>query len=435
MIEDDLIMLKILEMEVSNLTIPPAEFVLEEMDTFWLLFSGVLVFFMQAGFSLLEAGSVREKNVNNILYKNLMDASIGAICFWLIGFGLAYGGSNDGKFIGEDNFGLSLESNKSSGYINFFFQWAFAATAATIVSGAVAERTKISAYFCYSCFLSTFVYPVVVHWIWDGEGFLSGKLIDFAGSGVVHMVGGFSALWGAYFVGPRLGRFEEYTKEKRKREIIDHFGSSHNVYEMKGHSDLLAALGVSILWVGWYGFNCGSTLAINGSGHLVGKIAITTTIAAASGAVTVTLIQYYRFRTWDLLSSLNGVLAGLVGITAGCAAVELWCAFLIGIIAGLILLVASTFLKYIKIDDPLDAFPVHGACGAWGVLAAGIFTTKDAATFGGYDRNDQIDSGMQFATQFLGVVCIAVWTSITSSVCFYVIDNLLGGLRVDDLDN
>jgi len=404
-----------------------------DANGFWLLFGGVLVFFMQAGFSLLEAGSVREKNVNNILYKNLMDAAIGALAFWWFGFGFAYGHSeNDNVFIGTSNYALWKETddnNPHMGYINFFFQWAFAATAATIVSGAVAERTKISAYFLYSFFLTAFVYPVVVHWVWDSEGFLCSKMIDFAGSGVVHMVGGFSALMGAIIVGPRRGRFEKPANIQVIPEPIYDW-SSHKVYPIPGHSSLLAALGVSILWVGWYGFNCVSTLQIQDKSLLAAKVAVTTTLSAASGAVTVTLYQKIVNNVWDLLASLNGVLAGLVGITAGCAVVDPWASFVIGAISGFTLLSFSWLLKRLKVDDPLDAFPVHGACGIWGCLAAGIFCSESNVLFAGYDRADQVRSGEQFGTQCLGVLVIALWSSVVPGLLFFII-NLTLGMRVD----
>lgn len=402
-----------------------------DADALWLIFCGVLVFFMQAGFSLLEAGAVREKNVGNILYKNLMDAAIGALAFWIFGFAFAYGSSTDKEdnvFIGATNFALSKEKDTViyHGYTSFFFQWAFAATAATIVSGSVAERTKVSAYFCYSFFLSAFIYPVVVHWVWDADGWLFGNgFIDFAGSGVVHMVGGFAALAGAIIVKPRTGRFQKKADTAENIAGALQF-SNHDVLPIQGHSSLLSALGTFILWVGWYGFNCGSTLAIVGSGKQAGKIAVASTLSAAASALTVTCIQKVWHDTYNLGESLNGVLAGLVAICASCSVVNPWMAFLIGVIAAVVYTFFSYLLKRFQVDDPLDAFPVHGGCGMWGVLAAGIFPTTDDAAFGGY-----VKIHPQFGWQLAGLLAIAAWTSAMSFILFYMIDKTIG-MRVEE---
>lgn len=418
----------------NNGTVMPAmvKNVHEDVDLFYLIFSASLVFFMQAGFSMLEAGSVKEKNVQNILYKNLMDACMGAIAFWLIGYALAFGNDDDGPFIGSGNFGLSEFTNEKGSFGFFFFQWAFAATAATIVSGSVAERCDLRAYFCYSIFLTMFVYPVVVHWIWDAEGWLcawgsykpftgdaskSNGLIDFAGSGVVHMTGGFSGLWGAIMLGPRLGRFEEGGEEKYK---------PHNI--------LIASLGVAILWFGWYGFNAGSTLMVSGGmSKVAAKAAVTTTIAAASGAVTCTLYGRIVYKRWELMLSLNGVLAGLVSITANCPVVELWGAMLIGIIGACVYMGASQLLKKLKIDDPLDAFPVHGACGVWGVLAAGIFGTDENIAWAYGNDTGAVASGEQFGVQLTACVCIIAWVSVTIAPLFFLLKKM-DMLRVDQQD-
>ena len=404
-----------------------------DIDTFYILMCGILVFFMQAGFSMLESGCVAEKNVTNILFKNLMDAGIGAIGFWLVGYGFAYGGiEEDGVFIGSGNFALSdMGKEGQRQWTTWFFQWAFAATAATIVSGAVAERTKISAYFAYSIVITAIIYPVVVHWVWDTEGWLSafstGKMlsgdpttsngmIDFAGSGVVHMVGGFSGLMGAIVAGPRLGRFAP-TNDADGRPIV-----------INEHNKLVAALGVCILWMGWYGFNCGSTLMISGSSITAGKVAVTTTLAAASGMVTTMLVVKLVEKEYSLLKSLNGVLAGLVSITAGCAVVDPWCAFVIGIIGALVYLGAGALLLKLKIDDPLEACPIHGFCGAWGVLAVGIFGTHQNALDAAFDVKapEAFSNGSQFATQLVGVLAIFAWTVATSGLLFFVIDKTLG---------
>ena len=412
------------------------------IDELWHLVAGRLVFFMQAGFAMLEAGSVQDKNIQNILFKNLMDACIAAVCFWLLGYGLAYG-DTAGNFLGTTQFALvddsftATEGSKLEG-LNFhtwFFQWAFAATAATIVSGSVAERCSLPAYFIYSAVITTFIYPVVVHWGW-GDGFLSpfgsqqdkfmfygeksNNLIDFAGSGIVHMVGGFSGLMGAYFLGPRKGRFD----------------SNGSVVEKPGHNTLLAVLGVLILWVGWYGFNAGSTLCISGGcSKLASKIAVTTTIAPAAACLTAVVYQKVVKKTWDLSIAGNAVLAGLVSITANCAVVEPVGAFFIGMIGAFIYIGSKNLLIKLKVDDPLDAAPVHGFCGAWGLLASGIFATDAGAAMAGYvgsaGGNTPVSSGEQFGVQFVGMLIILLWTLSTSGMMFFALSKF-GILRVDE---
>lgn len=420
-------------------------FIRSQTDVHWMLFAGCLVFFMQAGFAMLEAGCVSAKNVSNILFKNIMDACIGAIFFWLIGYGIAYGTPEDGGFIGSGNFALTAEDGTS--WHSFFFQWAFAATAATIVSGAVAERTKLSAYFVYASILTALIYPVVVHWGWDSEGFMcnwNGKdpviagsvnLVDFAGSGIVHMTGGFAGLVGAMVVGPRRGRFEEA------------FDKSGKLIKHEAHNKLLAALGVAILWFGWYGFNCGSTLVINmpagddgvlyGDGYDYGfqaaRVAVTTTLAAASGGLTV---MFFRLLVsviqkgchdlnFDLLGSLNGVLAGLVSITASCKVTTPEGAFATGIVGGLVFIGASNLLVKLKIDDPIDAAPVHGFCGIWGVLSVAICGTKE------YIGCESM--GAQFGMQLVAVLIMMTWTVTTSAIMFLTIKYLpCLGMRVDE---
>lgn len=409
-----------------------------DINVFWILICGILVFFMQAGFSMLESGCVAEKNVINILFKNLMDAGIGAIAFWLFGYAFAYGrAEGDNVFIGETNFALS--EMVEGEYHNFFFQWAFAATAATIVSGAVAERCKLSAYFAYSFIITAFIYPVVVHWVWDTEGWLSAfgteylltgdsarsnGMIDFAGSGVVHMVGGFSALTGAIACGPRLGRFAPATDAEGR------------AVQPREHNQLIATLGVIILWVGWYGFNCGSTLAMaGGASSLAAKVAVTTTLAAASGCISCML--FFRFsgnKEYSLLKSLNGVLAGLVSITAGCATVEPWAAFVIGILGAAVYISSSALLARFKIDDPLDASPIHGFCGFWGVLAVGIFSTDKniAVAYHPDYETEALASGAQFAVQLVAALAIFAWTTISSGVMFFLISKTIG-IRVTSM--
>jgi Amt family ammonium transporter len=318
---------------------------------------------MQAGFAMLEAGIVHPKNATNILFKNMIDASLAALGFWLLGYGFAYG-TTEGGFIGKDTFAIGESeqiNNTDHGWQGWFFQWAFAGAAATIVAGSVCERTKIEAYFIYSIVLTIFIYPVVVHWGW-GSGFLSAwgavdgplfdkkddnGMIDFAGSGVVHMVGGVSGLMGAIVVGPRKGRFV-----------------NGEVVELYEGNKILQSLGTFILWFGWYGFNCGSTLALTGGmANLAGKVAVTTTIAAASGAITATFLSKIVSGHYDISMGLNGILAALVSITANCSVVSPWHSILIGTIGAMIFFGGHYLLLACKIDDPCDACIVHGLCG------------------------------------------------------------------------
>lgn len=394
-------------------------------DEMWHLIAGILVFFMQSGFAMLEAGSVGSKNTLNILFKNICDACFAAIGFWLIGYGVAYGDANNG-FIGTTKYGLADDGfyDENSGYHSWFFQFTFAATAATIVSGSVAERCKLDAYFIYSIVLTVFIYPVVVCWCWGG-GFLSPfkeddsksiNYIDFAGSGVVHMVGGFAGLVAAIIIEPREGRFVDGQPKK-----------------LHGHNLTLACLGILILWVGWYGFNAGSTLCAGSTGcsQLASKIATVTTISAASSALTIVFYQKFMKKPHDLIEVGAGVLAGLVSITAPCAVVEVWASCLIGIIGAIVYLLSAKLLIKLQIDDPLEASPIHGFCGIWGVLAVGIFGTDSNAAFAGYDlTGDPFKSGQQFGVQVIGALCILGWTVVTSTILFLGIKYTIG-LRVD----
>ena len=372
-------------------------------DCFWLFFGGCLVFFMQAGFALLEAGSIRAKNTKNILIKNSLDACLGAILWWSLGYSFAFGADGN-TFIGGKDFFSALDKPASTTYYAFwFFQWAFAATAATIVSGAVAERCTLTAYACYTCFLTAFVYPVVVYWTWSGEGWLGNGdigpgLIDFAGSGVVHMTGGGAALMGAYFLGPRIGKF----------------GADGKPVDIPGHSSSLQCIGTFILWFGWYGFNCCSTGAW-GDMVLASKCAVTTTLAAAAGGLSALACEVIEGKNADLPPILNGILAGLVSITAGCSVTEPWSAFILGLVGGVVYTYACKLLIKFKIDDPLSASPVHFFCGAWGVLGAGLFATK--ANNGLFTGG--ATSGKQIGVQIAAIFAIAAWTCILSGLLFF----------------
>lgn len=373
------------------------------LNTMFVLFSGYLVFLMQCGFAMLTAGSVRTKNTKNVLLKNVLDACVGAIAYYLFGFAFAYGpGGSARGFIGAGNFALSSFAGEPfSDFTTWFFQWAFAATAATIVSGSVAERTSFYAYMAYAFFLTGFVYPVVSHWVWDSSGFLYSLLdqgmIDFAGCSVVHMVGGFAGLAGAVVVGPRFGRFNSEGKPM----------------PMPGHSATLCTLGTFLLWVGWYGFNPGSALGITGGlTATVQRCAVTTTISGAVGGVTTLILKKVLDHFFDLLSVLNGILAGLVAITASCAFVDVWAAVIIGAIGACVYVASASLLLHFKIDDPLEAFPIHGATGLWGCIAAGIFNRKAAQLVAGFDRPyaGLVDGdGKLLLVNFLGCLIIICW--------------------------
>lgn len=383
------------------------------LDVFFVLVSAYLVFLMQAGFAMLTAGSVRSKNTKNVLLKNVLDACVGALAYWIFGYAFAYGSGDSSApgFIATGNYALSSTTEPFVDFSGFFFQWAFAATAATIVSGSVAERTSFYAYMGYAFFLTAFVYPVVSHWVWD-DGFLSYILgrndenrdldegvIDFAGCTVVHMVGGFAGLTGAIIVGPRLGRFD----------------SEGKVVPIPGHSATLATLGTFMLWFGWYGFNPGSSLGIQGDlVETASRCAVTTTLAAATGGVVTLVVIKLRDHIFDLLACLNGILAGLVSITACCAFVETYAAVVIGAVGALVYIGAAMLILKLKIDDPLEAFPIHGAAGVWGALAPGLFNRKLFQERAGYLNPNYGGfyggGGRLLGANFIAVLIVMAWT-------------------------
>jgi len=412
------------------------------MDHMWLILCGALVMFMQAGFAMLCAGCCRFKNVQNILLKNLSDVCIGTLSWWALGWGFAYGpgipAADDGnKFAGTGEFfGIGFNSDPDNGLItssnkplNWYFQWAFCSAAATIVSGAVAERVNFFGYAIYSATMTAFIYPVVVAWTW-GYGWLSSEVndanfIDFAGSGVVHLTGGVAALVGAIVAGPRKNRWE------RPEEFAP-------------HSLPLVVLGTFLLWFGWYGFNCGSTLSMHTASKatLAAQVAMNTTIAAATGGLTVFFVQFARVRLYDIGALCNGILAGLVSITAGCGNVESGSAFVIGMVGGLFYIAASTTLKKLKIDDPLDAFPVHGACGAWGTLAAALFDFgkgfDEVHGWSGWSCMRGEDGacltgmgGQLVVANLVQVLAVSAWTG-TLSLGLFMVLRTVGLLRADD---
>ena len=374
------------------------------LNTFWVLIAASLVFFMQAGFALVEAGLTRSKNTTNILFKNLMDFAIGTIGFWVIGYGIMFGSGNG--FFGSFELFSKTDHGTALGIPNlafFFFQLVFAATSATIVSGAMAERTKFVSYLVYSAIISLIIYPISGHWIWGGGWLsqLSTPFVDFAGSTVVHSVGGWLALAGAIVLGPRLGKYK-----------------NGKINAIPGHSITLAALGVFILWLGWFGFNPGSTLGF-GDAELVAHIFVTTNGAAAAGAIATLITTWIKYGKPGLSMTLNGVLAGLVAITAGCHAVTPGGAILIGAIAGVLVVFAVEFFdNIVKVDDPVGAISVHGVCGAFGTLAVGLFASEGGLFYGG---------GISLLTsQAIGVLAVGAWAFGIGLLLFLAIKYTIG---------
>ena len=392
-------------------------------DTLWVLVAAFLVFFMQAGFAMVESGFTRAKNAVNILMKNLMDFSMGSIAYWAIGFAIMFGAGN--AFMGTSGWFVpsqsltegaaastsifsSLEWSSVPTYAAWLFQLVFAATAATIVSGAMAERTQFKSYLIYSLFITGIIYPIVGHWIWGGGWLSSMGMSDFAGSTVVHSTGGWLALTGAIVLGPRLGK---YDSEGKPRPIA-------------GHNLPLAALGVFILWLGWFGFNPGSQMGADAAE--ISSIAITTNLAAAAGAITAMITAWLILGKPDAGMALNGALAGLVAITAGCASVSPRDAAIIGALGGIVVVLSVLMFERLRIDDPVGAISVHGTCGALGTILLGFFAnTEDSkgVFFGG---------GFELLwAQIVGVVAVFVWCLVTGFILFYAI-KAATGLRVTE---
>jgi Amt family ammonium transporter len=385
------------------------------LNTVWVLVAAFLVFWMQAGFALVEAGLTRAKNTTNILFKNLIDFIFATLAFWAVGYAFMFGSSASGwigtsGFLlagGEDVAGLPLMAF-------WFFQLVFAGTAATIVSGSMSERTQFKSYLVYSFFITAIIYPISGHWIWGG-GWLAALPFgagfkDFAGSTVVHSVGGWLGLMGALALGPRIGKF---TKEGKPRLI-------------PGHSITLAVLGVFILWLGWFGFNPGSQLAADGiNADIISLVAVNTNIAAAAGGLVAMIVSWLLItKKPDLSVTLNGVLAGLVAITAPCAFVTPVYSIVIGAVAGVVVVYGAILLEKLKIDDPVSAVPVHLMNGIWGTMAVGIFATEN-----GVSGLIAGNSG-QLLSQTIGVLAVAAWCVITGAVLFFGILKGIVGLRV-----
>ena len=389
------------------------------LDYVWIIIAAALVFIMQGGFAMLTAGLCRAKNVVNLMMKNLMDFAIGSLAFFAVGYALMFGSSKAGLF-GTSGWFLAGDEYDVGHYLLFLFQVMFAATAATIVAGAVAERLKVKAYFLYSIAICALIYPVYGHWVWGG-GWLSSLPfgvghVDFAGSGVVHAVGGFMGVAGAIVLGPRIGRFDRH-------------GKAHAI---PGHSMTFAALGVFILWFGWYGFNAGSTLSALELRSAV--IAVNTTLAASAGAVSSLIVIHRITKKLDVGMALNGAIAGLVGITAPCAWVEAWAAVVIGAMAGAIVVLGVLLLDRVRVDDPVGAVSVHGLNGIWGLLAVGLFAD---GTYGLYTTEGPMVVGLfygggagQLIAQAIGAIVAAAWALVLGLALFKLLDLALGGIRV-----
>lgn len=390
------------------------------LDTVWMLLAAMLVFWMQPGFALCEAGFTRSKNTANILFKNFVDFMLGSVLFFFVGFGFMFGSDGAG-FIGAPNWG-DLSFYKSDLPVEGFlmFETVFCATSATIVSGAMAERTKFSMYIVYSFFISLIIYPVEGHWTWGGgwlcndaaESFMMttfGHVFhDFAGSAIVHSVGGVLALIGAIALGPRRGKYDANGKSRA----------------IPGHSLILAALGVFILWMGWFGFNPGSQLAATGEVNriAISHVFLTTNLAAACGGIATMFVTWIKYGKPSFSLTLNGVLAGLVGITAGCDAVDAWGAIIIGLVCGTVLVYAIEFIdRKLHIDDPVGASSVHGVCGILGTLMTGLFSVSEGLFYG---------HGWGFlGAEAFGILIIDLWAAVTGVILFYSIKKI-HGLRV-----
>ena len=382
----------------------------EDMGTLWMLIAGILVFFMQAGFTLVESGMTRSKNAVNIAMKNLLDIAVGSLTYWFVGYSLMYGDSTNGWF-----FWSGLMQGEGA---DLFFQTMFAATAATIVSGAIAGRTKYSTYIVFSIVMTAIIYPIAGGWEWNGgwlndtDGFMPTQFIDFAGSSIVHAVGGFAALVAAYMVGPRIGKF------------ID-----GKVMPIPGHNQILATLGVFILWLGWFGFNGGSQLAWGGDDAVgASKVVLITNLAAAAGALGALITTWVWYGKPHLAQSLNGALAGLVSITAGCGNMNAGGAVLAGLIGGVIVVFSIEFIeKKLKIDDAIGAASVHGVVGFWGTIVIGLWGVDGDAGLGIFNGG----GSAQLVAQLVGGLAYAVWAVALSFIVFGILKYTMG-LRVTE---
>ena len=407
------------------------------MDTLWIVTCAILVFFMQLGFSLVEAGTVKFKNVQNILYKNVLDMCIGAICWYVFGYSVAYGDTNSkytNSFMGIEN--MFLE-NKD--YKDWFFQWSFSITAGTIISGGVAERVTLEGYFLFTIIMNIWIYPITAHWVWSSNGFLSatnmdnkflfGGIIDLAGCSAVHIVGGFSGLIGSILLGPRIQRFSKIKNNKKNKgndKQLQKIEKLQHEYTF-GNDVSYQVIGMLILWFGWYGFNAGSLLKSNGYMVIGSRIIVNTTLSGCTGGITTAILSKlytkycdeYKHGYFSLTYTLNGVLSGLVSITGSCHIVSIWSSIIIGFIGGTVYMGVSILIEYCKIDDPLDVFAIHGAGGLWGLLGILFGNRKYIEEFGGYNRS-VINSNIfeRFIGQFFGAIIIIIWTVVNAYAMF-----------------
>jgi len=384
------------------------------MNSLWVMLGAVLVILMIGGFILLETGSTRMKNAGHIAGKTILTFSISSIIFWAVGFGLIFGKGN--PLIGFSNFfysGYDMDSLSLSGAVFFLFQLAFAGISLTIAFGGFAERAKLSAYLVFAVLFSVIVYPPIAHWIWGGGWLAEHGKQDFAGSTVVHLTGAMAALAATILLKPRIGK---YNKD----------GSANN---LAGHNQVFTALSVLLLWVGWFGFNAGSTLSVDKG--FFGFVAMNTNLAAAAGTIAAMIVSWIVLGKADVPMMLNGALAGLVAITASCAFVETWAAVLIGFIAGILVFYSIRFFEKIKIDDPIAALSVHGTAGVWGTLSNGFFATKELATVG---KPGLFYGGgfHQLGVQALGVFTCAAFAFIVSFILLAVMKKVMNGLRVTE---
>ena len=379
------------------------------VDCFWLFLGGILVFFMQTGFTMVEAGFTRSKNTGNIIMKNIVDFMFGSIVYWIIGYGLMYGEGNG--FIGipfGDMFMNGFSAAANMDYTKLFFQTVFCATSATIVSGAVAGRTDFRAYCIYSACISLFIYPIAGHWVWGGGWLAEMGFLDFAGSAIVHMLGGTMSFVGAAILGPRIGK---YRKDGKPNAI-------------PGHNILIGALGVLILWVGWFGFNPASTGGLSDGGlEVAAKVFITTNLAACAAAITSMFFTWIRYGKPDVSMTLNGILGGLVAITAPCDVVSPFASIIIGVVGGVLMCLAIPFIDAkLHVDDPVGAISVHGVCGLWGTIAVGLFASDPALLGEGFLPGLFYGGGFHaLGVQALGAVCLIAWAVLTSGALFLIL--------------
>ncbi|NMD69732.1 ammonium transporter [Bacillus sp. DNRA2] len=385
------------------------------MNSLWVMLSAVLVIFMLGGFILLEAGSTRMKNAGHIAGKTIFTFGISSLVFWAVGYGFIFG-ENSNFFIGLSDFfysGTQIKDASLSTPVFFLFQLAFAGISLTIAFGGFAERAKLSVYLFFALLFSALVYPVIAHWIWGGGWLAEHGKQDFAGSTVVHLTGAMAALAATILLKPRIGK---YNKD----------GSANNIY---GHNQVYTALSVLILWVGWFGFNAGSTVSVDGA--FFGFVALNTNLAAGAGAVAALIISWIVLGKSDVPTILNGALAGLVAITASCAFVDTWAAVVIGFIAGLLVFYSARFFEKMKIDDPIFALSVHGTAGVWGTLSNGFFATKELATIGkpGLFYGGGFE---QLGVQALGIVTSAAYAFVVSFIILAIAKKVLNGLRVTE---